>query len=76
MFERSALAGIAGNYQWGLDAGDHQEGWNPLPAPQNIGIMMTKTAAVRMSIRCVNKINSFTTANALPIARTRLYYNS
>ena len=30
MFERSALAGIAGNYQWGLDAGDHQEGWNPL----------------------------------------------
>jgi len=29
MFERSALAGIAGNYQWGLDAGDHQEGWNP-----------------------------------------------
>ena len=29
IFERSALAGVAGNYQWGLDAGDHQEGWNP-----------------------------------------------
>ncbi len=29
MFERSALAGNAGDYQWGLDAGDHQDGWNP-----------------------------------------------
>ena len=29
MFERSAFAGIAGNYQWGLDAGDHQDGWDP-----------------------------------------------
>jgi len=29
MFERSALAGKAGNFQWGLDAGDHQEAWNP-----------------------------------------------
>jgi hypothetical protein len=35
MFERSQAAGIAGDYQWGLDAGDHQEAWNPyagLPA--------------------------------------------
>ena len=29
MFERSERAGIAGNCQWGLDAGDHQERWNP-----------------------------------------------
>ena len=29
MFESSSLAGIAGNYQWGLDAGEHQAGWNP-----------------------------------------------
>jgi hypothetical protein len=29
MFERSALAGIAGNYQWGLDNGDHQACWDP-----------------------------------------------
>jgi hypothetical protein len=29
MFERSQAAGIAGEYQWGLDAGDHQDGWNP-----------------------------------------------
>jgi len=29
MFENSSRAGIAGNHQWGLDAGDHQEGWNP-----------------------------------------------
>ncbi|KAF9533317.1 hypothetical protein CPB83DRAFT_903260 [Crepidotus variabilis] len=29
MFEQSARAGIAGNCQWGLDAGDHQGGWNP-----------------------------------------------
>jgi hypothetical protein len=35
LFERSRAAGIAGDYQWGLDAGDHQEAWNPyagLPA--------------------------------------------
>jgi hypothetical protein len=29
MFERSALAGNAGHSQWGLDAGHHQDGWNP-----------------------------------------------
>ena len=28
MFERSKAAGIAGEYQWGLDAGDHQDAWN------------------------------------------------
>ncbi|KAF8193466.1 hypothetical protein BJ912DRAFT_924635 [Pholiota molesta] len=29
MFERSARAGAAGHYQWGLDAGSHQDGWDP-----------------------------------------------
>ena len=29
LFERSEVAGIAGEYQWGLDAGDHQDAWNP-----------------------------------------------
>jgi hypothetical protein len=29
IFERSKAAGIAGEYQWGLDAGDHQDAWNP-----------------------------------------------
>ena len=29
MFERSALAGNAGHLQWGLNAGHHQDGWNP-----------------------------------------------
>lgn len=29
MFERSKAAGIAGEYQWGLDGGDHQDSWNP-----------------------------------------------
>jgi hypothetical protein len=29
MFERSALAGNAGHWQWGLDAEHHQDGWNP-----------------------------------------------
>lgn len=29
MFERSARAGIAGNYQWGRDVGGHQGYWNP-----------------------------------------------
>jgi hypothetical protein len=38
MFERSILAGIAGNYQWGLDAGDHQEGWNPYGGTEHFHI--------------------------------------
>ena len=29
MFEVSKEAGQAGYYQWGLDAGDHQDGWFP-----------------------------------------------
>jgi hypothetical protein len=29
MFERSARAGISGHWQWGLDTGTHQDGWNP-----------------------------------------------
>ena len=29
LFECSAHAGLAGFYQWGLDAGDHQARWNP-----------------------------------------------
>lgn len=29
MFECSSRAGKAGNYQWGLDAGPHQSGWEP-----------------------------------------------
>ncbi|KAF8200974.1 hypothetical protein BJ912DRAFT_843887, partial [Pholiota molesta] len=28
VFERSAGAGAAGHYQWGLDAGSHQDGWD------------------------------------------------
>ena len=40
MFEQSAAAGEAGWYQWGLDAGDHQENWDPyskVPGDWNIG---------------------------------------
>ncbi|KAK0435307.1 hypothetical protein EV421DRAFT_1908785 [Armillaria borealis] len=29
MFDRSEDAGVAGNHQWGLDAGMHQDGWYP-----------------------------------------------
>ena len=39
MFEVSIRAGIAGNYQWGLDSGYHDD-WNPyaqLPAGWNVG---------------------------------------
>jgi hypothetical protein len=36
MFERSLLAGIAGNYQWGLDAGDHQGRWNPYAGTEHL----------------------------------------
>ena len=28
MFERSKAAGVAGEYQWGLHAGGHQDAWN------------------------------------------------
>lgn len=40
MFERSARAGPAGHFQWGLDAGVHQENWDPygdLPDEWNHG---------------------------------------
>ncbi|KAF8956267.1 hypothetical protein BDZ97DRAFT_1763938 [Flammula alnicola] len=40
MFERSSKAGMAGNCQWGLDAGDHQECWDPyqgIPSYWNYG---------------------------------------
>lgn len=38
MFERSDQAGASGYYQWGLDAGAHQDNWDPylgLPAEWN-----------------------------------------
>jgi len=38
MFQRSVFAGIAGNYQWGLDAGDHQGSWNPYGGTEHLHI--------------------------------------
>ena len=29
MFERTERTGVSGNWQWGLDAGHHQDGWDP-----------------------------------------------
>jgi hypothetical protein len=29
LFEYSKRTGVAGYHQWGLDAGPHQDGWNP-----------------------------------------------
>ncbi|KAG1721806.1 hypothetical protein EDB19DRAFT_1646166 [Suillus lakei] len=29
LFEKSARSGSAGNFQWGLDAGNHQDSWDP-----------------------------------------------
>ncbi len=40
LFERSAAAGIAGSYQWGLDTGCHQQKWDPydgLPSEYGVG---------------------------------------
>jgi hypothetical protein len=40
MFEDSNRAGVAGNWQWGLDSGPHQDGWNPyigLPSHWSVG---------------------------------------
>ena len=42
LFEISMAAGEAGFYQWGLDAGDHQDGWDPynhIPSDWNVGDM-------------------------------------
>lgn len=39
MFEQSKEAGVAGNWQWGLDKGDHQNRWVPylrVPAEWNL----------------------------------------
>ncbi|KAF8131752.1 hypothetical protein K438DRAFT_1490392, partial [Mycena galopus ATCC 62051] len=29
LFENSKCTGQAGNHQWGLDSGAHQDSWNP-----------------------------------------------
>jgi len=29
MFERTEQTGISGNWQWGVDVGHHQDGWDP-----------------------------------------------
>lgn len=29
MFENTDRTGVSGNFQWGLDAGHHQGGWDP-----------------------------------------------
>ncbi|KAF9470273.1 hypothetical protein BDN70DRAFT_939859, partial [Pholiota conissans] len=46
MFERSERAGAAGNWQWGLDVGDHQGSWDPynaLPSHWNEGPAYSET---------------------------------
>jgi len=36
MFERTERTGISGNWQWGLDVGHHQDGWDPsFGVPEN-----------------------------------------
>ncbi|KAJ3833739.1 hypothetical protein F5878DRAFT_493236, partial [Lentinula raphanica] len=37
MFMRSEEAGIAGRCQWGLDAGYHQDNWDPYEGLQGLG---------------------------------------
>ncbi|KAJ7679983.1 hypothetical protein B0H17DRAFT_897559, partial [Mycena rosella] len=40
LFENSCQAGRAGNEQWGLDAGPHQDDWSPythIPSHWNHG---------------------------------------
>jgi hypothetical protein len=82
MFEKSQQAGTAGNWQWGLDAGDHQERWNPYEglasydpddhkaSLQKPGLRVSKTAHQQ----CVP---TFTSTHCLglafSIARTTLY---
>ncbi|KAG2756951.1 hypothetical protein P692DRAFT_20664561, partial [Suillus brevipes Sb2] len=29
LFEKSALSSSAGQFQWGLDTGNHLDGWDP-----------------------------------------------
>ncbi|KAG1829043.1 hypothetical protein DFJ58DRAFT_638193, partial [Suillus subalutaceus] len=35
LFEKLAQSGSAGHYQWGLDAGNHQDGWDPYAGHQS-----------------------------------------
>jgi len=49
MFGESEQAGIAGHRQWGLDAGDHQNGRDPhlgTPLGKSTGITKTVSAAI------------------------------
>ncbi|KAF9060136.1 hypothetical protein BDP27DRAFT_1237347, partial [Rhodocollybia butyracea] len=53
MFSRSKDAGEAGNYQWGLDKGIHENNWNPwdLLAPENmIGYKAREASEPRVSV--------------------------
>ncbi|KAG2346981.1 hypothetical protein BDR05DRAFT_958441 [Suillus weaverae] len=56
LFEKLAESGSAGNYQWGLDAGSHQDGWDPyagLPSHWNHEDRNKEVLTMmKMSLRC------------------------
>ena len=50
MFECSQVAGTAGEYQWGLDAGDHQDAWNPYDGLPDHWIHTDTSAKVHVAL--------------------------
>ncbi|KAG2338085.1 hypothetical protein BDR05DRAFT_969525, partial [Suillus weaverae] len=50
LFEKSAQSGSAGNYQWGLDAGSHQDGFHPT-GTMRIAMKEIPTT-MKTSLRC------------------------
>ncbi|KAJ7839890.1 hypothetical protein B0H13DRAFT_1649979 [Mycena leptocephala] len=52
LFEQSFQAGRAGNHQWGLDVGPHQDNWNPCAnIPEH---SMTGMTRVNLNFRSVS----------------------
>lgn len=60
MFEQSEAAGLAGFYQWGLDAGDHQNAWDPyanIPHDWNAGDLYPADMDELLVVRIHQTIN-------------------
>ena len=61
MFEQSEAAGLAGFYQWGLDAGDHQNAWDPyanIPHDWNAGDLYPEDMDELLVVRIHQTMNT------------------
>ena len=61
MFERTDRTGPSGNFQWGLDAGHHQDGWDPyfgVPKTWEGEIREGTDTEIEVSFRFARRLNS------------------